>query len=154
MLLIFHNTSCNHGQKLTTWVDDRSFLDTLSSVVQSGTPVLLWAGDADWICNYLGGQRVAEAVSYSGHAAFEQKVMEPYMVQGAQKGTYKAVDNLTFLRVFEAGHEVPYYRKHLPSHPFTRRLERMLMHVIPPSEPATALQVFTQIMQQKRISST
>ena len=32
--------------------DSRSFLATLSTVVQSGIRVVLWAGDTDWICNY------------------------------------------------------------------------------------------------------
>lgn len=36
----------------TTGDDSRSLLSTLSSVVKSGVTVLLWAGDADWICNY------------------------------------------------------------------------------------------------------
>lgn len=32
--------------------NSRSLLSTLGTVVQSGIRVLLWAGDADWICNY------------------------------------------------------------------------------------------------------
>lgn len=32
--------------------DSRSLLATLGDVVDSGIQVLIWAGDADWICNY------------------------------------------------------------------------------------------------------
>jgi hypothetical protein len=36
--------------------------------------------------------------------------MDPYTVDGTQKGTFKVVDNFSFLRIFEAGHMVPFYR--------------------------------------------
>jgi carboxypeptidase D len=29
----------------------RTFLETLSQVVQTGLTTIVWAGDADWICN-------------------------------------------------------------------------------------------------------
>jgi hypothetical protein len=34
-----------------------------------------------------------------------------YTVNGAAGGTFKTVGNLSWLRVFGAGHEVPYYRE-------------------------------------------
>ncbi|KAM0804705.1 carboxypeptidase-like protein S1 [Usnea florida] len=114
----------------STGDDARSFLPTLSTVVQSGIRVVLWAGDADWICNWFGGLASANAVSYSGTQAFAAKALTPYTVNGTQGGTVKTVDNLSFLRVFGAGHEVPYY------------------------QPALALQVFEQTMRQEALSST
>lgn len=94
-------------------VDPRSFLSTLSSVVQSGIHVLVWAGDADWICNWLGNYRVANAVNFSGQAQFSAKALAPYTVNGTAKGMFKNVDNFSFLQVYGAGHEVPYYREYL-----------------------------------------
>ncbi|RAK79377.1 putative carboxypeptidase S1 [Aspergillus fijiensis CBS 313.89] len=102
----------------------RSFLATLSDVVQTGINVLLWAGDADWICNWIGGFGVANAVEFAGQMAFQNKTLQPYKVNGTEKGTFKTVGNFTFLRVYEAGHEVPYY------------------------QPETALQVFSQIIKK------
>ncbi|TVY82157.1 Carboxypeptidase S1 [Lachnellula suecica] len=110
--------------------DSRSFLATLSTVVQSGITVLLWAGDADWICNWFGGLAVANAITYSGSTAFNAKAVTNYTVNGVAGGTFKTVNNLSWLRVFGAGHEVPYY------------------------QPALALQAFTQTMSKKAISST
>ena len=114
----------------STGDDSRSFLTQLSDVVQSGIQVVIWAGDADWICNWYGGQAVANAISYSGASTFDAAPLQPYTVNGAQAGTFKTGGNLSFLRVFGAGHEVPYY------------------------QPAAALQVFTQTMQRKVLSST
>ncbi|KAF4230986.1 hypothetical protein CNMCM6805_000509 [Aspergillus fumigatiaffinis] len=108
----------------------RSFLSTLSDVVKSGINVIVWAGDADWICNWLGNYEVANAVDFPGQSKFKAKDLAPYTVNGVEKGTFKYVDNFSFLRMYEAGHEVPYY------------------------QPEASLQVFQQILQKKPIFST
>lgn len=110
--------------------DARSLLSTLSTVVQSGITTLIWAGDADWICNWFGGLAVANAITYASTSTFAAKAVSSYTVNGVAGGTFKSVGNLSWLRVFGAGHEVPYY------------------------QPELALQVFTQTMQKKAISST
>lgn len=92
--------------------------------------MVVWAGDADWICNWFGGLAAANAVTYAGSSAFNAAPLEPYTVNGAEGGTFKTVDNFSFLRVFGAGHEVPYY------------------------QPAVALQVFRQTMGGEALSST
>ncbi|KAF2806525.1 putative carboxypeptidase S1 [Mytilinidion resinicola] len=122
--------SAPYNKFSSTGDNPRSFLATLSKVVQTGLPTLIWAGDADWICNWFGGLDVANAITYSGTSTFANKSLDPYTVEGTEKGTFKTVSNLSFLRVYGAGHEVPYY------------------------QPETALQVFIQTMQKKPISST
>jgi len=91
---------------------------------------VIWAGDADWICNWFGGLAVANAITYSGSSTFNSKAVTNYTVSGVAGGTFKTVGNLSWLRVFGAGHEVPYY------------------------QPEVALQVFKQTMQKKPLSST
>ncbi|ORY70308.1 carboxypeptidase S1 [Pseudomassariella vexata] len=110
--------------------DARSFLETLTKVVQTGISVLLWAGDADFICNWIGNYQVAEAVVYSAQSNFTAAEMVPYTVNGTEKGLFKTADNLSFLKVYEAGHEVPYY------------------------QPEVALQAFKQTMMDVAIAST
>jgi carboxypeptidase C (cathepsin A) len=91
--------------------DARSFLATLSNVVASGIQTVIWAGDADWICNWFGGFDVANAIQYPGSATFSTTAVQNYTVSGKAGGEFKTVDNLSWLRVFGAGHEVPYYRE-------------------------------------------
>ena len=91
-------------------LDARSLLSTLSTVVQSGITTLIWAGDADWICNWFGGLAVANAINYSGSSAFKARPVTSYTVSGTAAGTFKTEGSLSWLRVFGAGHEVPYYR--------------------------------------------
>lgn len=64
-----------------------------------------------WICNWFGSLDVANSIQFSSQSTFASKALAPYTVNGAQGGTFKTVSNLSFLRVFEAGHEVPYYRE-------------------------------------------
>jgi carboxypeptidase D len=116
-------------------------------VVKSGINVIVWAGDADWICNWIGNYEVANAVDFPGHATFKSKGLAPYTVNGVEKGTFKYVDNFSFLRVYGAGHEVPYYRE-----------SSLLLNVVNANmsfvEPEASLQVFKQILQKKPIFST
>ena len=82
--------------------DSRSFLPQLSSVVQSGIQVVVWAGDADWMCNWFGNFAASNAITYSGSAAFNAASLINYTVGGVAAGTFKTVKNLSFLRVFAA----------------------------------------------------
>jgi carboxypeptidase C (cathepsin A) len=62
-------------------------------------------------CNWYGVNRVADAISCPSHEKFATKALEPYMVDGVEKGSFKSQDNLSFLRVDGAGHMVMYCRK-------------------------------------------
>ncbi|KAH7084019.1 putative carboxypeptidase S1 [Paraphoma chrysanthemicola] len=113
-------------------LDSRSYLDELSEVVRSGITTLIWAGDADYICNWYGVFDVANQIEYPGRSAFSTKPLEPYTVGGVARGSFKTQDNLSFLRVYEAGHMVMYYRQLV-------------------SVPELSLQVFEQTMRKRVI---
>jgi carboxypeptidase C (cathepsin A) len=108
----------------------RSFVSELSSVVASGVQTLIWAGDADWICNTQGVEAVVNTISYPNSAEFQAKALTPYTVNGIEGGLFKTAGNLSFLRVYGAGHEVPYY------------------------SPKLALQAFSQTLAKQALSST
>ena len=78
-------------------------------MVASGIQTLLYAGDADFICCVTGVQGVAEAITWSGSTTFKNKALASYTVNGTASGLFKTVDNLSFIQVYGAGHEVPYY---------------------------------------------
>jgi carboxypeptidase C (cathepsin A) len=83
----------------------------LQEIVNRNITTLIWAGDADFICNWKANLYTAEGLKYPGKEEFGQAKLKPYTVNGKKKGEYKAVGNLSFLRVFNAGHEVMAYRK-------------------------------------------
>jgi hypothetical protein len=53
----------------------------------------------------------AEAVEFSGKSAFKQAAFQSYEVNGRTSGEFKSAGNLSWLKVFGAGHEVPFYRR-------------------------------------------
>ncbi|KAE9378789.1 carboxypeptidase-like protein S1 [Stipitochalara longipes BDJ] len=108
----------------------RSLLPELSEVVKCGVNVIMWAGDADMVCDWMGNEACANAVDYDDTHVFQQNEVKNYTVDGVVVGAYKAKGNLNWLRVFDSGHYVAYF------------------------QPKLALQVFEQVMKGEQIHST
>ena len=73
-------------------------------------PVLIYAGDKDFICNWLGNQAWAERLEWAGHEKFANASMEALEIEGDKQrkiGEVKSHGNFTFMRLYEAGHMVP-----------------------------------------------
>lgn len=71
-------------------------------------PVLVYAGDADFICNWLGNQAWTNALDWKGKAAFSKAAMTPVKSgSGREWGQVKHSSGLAFARVYAASHFVP-----------------------------------------------
>lgn len=71
-------------------------------------PVLIYAGDADFICNWLGNQAWTEALEWPGQKAFNKaRINDIKLDNGDKYGNIKTSGNFTFLQIFGAGHMVP-----------------------------------------------
>lgn len=71
-------------------------------------PVLVYAGDADWICNWLGNQAWTNNLEWPGKAAFNSAATKPATLpNGKEYGTIKHANGLAFMRVYAASHFVP-----------------------------------------------
>ncbi|KAF3909691.1 hypothetical protein AA313_de0208465 [Arthrobotrys entomopaga] len=72
-------------------------------------PVLIYAGDADFICNWLGNHAWTEALEWSGKAEFNKVPLGDFKMSdsGKKVGEVKSANGLTFLRIFQAGHMTP-----------------------------------------------
>ncbi|TQS31631.1 hypothetical protein Golomagni_08082, partial [Golovinomyces magnicellulatus] len=70
-------------------------------------PVLIFAGDADFICNWLGNQAWTNALEWDGHDAFNSAQTANLTRAGKAYGTIKTASGLAFSRIFGAGHLVP-----------------------------------------------
>jgi carboxypeptidase C (cathepsin A) len=96
-----------------TCSDSITYLPALEHLVNRNVTTVLWAGDADFICNWKANLYTANKIQYQGREKFNKMEMQPYKVNGKTKGTFKIVDNLSYLRVFEAGHTLMAFRKYL-----------------------------------------
>ncbi|KAK5081985.1 hypothetical protein LTR05_007127 [Lithohypha guttulata] len=74
-------------------------------------PVLIYAGDADFICNWLGNKAWSEALDWPGHKEFKAAKMEDLRIDGEKSGRkigeVKSHGNFTFMRLHAGGHMVP-----------------------------------------------
>ncbi|OJD15711.1 hypothetical protein AJ78_04046 [Emergomyces pasteurianus Ep9510] len=75
-------------------------------------PVLIYAGDADFICNWLGNQAWAETLEFPGHSDFAEAEMRNLTIhdnsnKGKVIGQVKSTGNFTFMRIHGGGHMVP-----------------------------------------------
>ncbi|KAG5367940.1 Carboxypeptidase Y [Yarrowia sp. C11] len=71
-------------------------------------PVLIFAGDKDFICNWLGQKKWLDALPWDGHAKYLKARERPWKVNHQSRGVLKQFGKLSFLRIFEAGHMVPH----------------------------------------------
>lgn len=85
------------------------YLEDLGDLLDSGVRVNIFSGDADYICNWFGGEKISLAVNYSASHSFRQSGYVNFTVNGDSYGQVREFGNYSFVRVYEAGHEVPYY---------------------------------------------
>lgn len=86
------------------------------------------SGDADYICNWFGGQAVSLNLNYTHSEQFRQAGYAPMMVDGVQYGESREYGNFSFTRVYEAGHEVPYYQPSAALALFQRTIQGLSIH--------------------------
>ncbi|CAM1505608.1 Fc.00g112450.m01.CDS01 [Cosmosporella sp. VM-42] len=74
-------------------------------------PVLIYAGDADFICNWLGNQAWTNALEWPGSKDFNHADIKGLHVDSDKKaeeyGKIKTSGNFTFMQIYGAGHMVP-----------------------------------------------
>uniref|UniRef100_A0A6S9GAZ6 Carboxypeptidase n=1 Tax=Heterosigma akashiwo TaxID=2829 RepID=A0A6S9GAZ6_HETAK len=99
---------CNNkvnGMFASDWM--KSFHGNLVPMLEGGVRVLVYAGDCDYICNWMGNKAWTLALGWAGQAAFNRAEDRDWVLDGERKGVVRSAGGLTFLQVFEAGHMVP-----------------------------------------------
>ena len=90
--------------------DARQFNITgkIQSLLRAGISVLQYAGDADYNCNWLGGEAVAGQINAPGFSAagYQNLTTSDNRVHGVVKQAGK----FSFVRVYDSGHSVPFYQ--------------------------------------------
>jgi carboxypeptidase C (cathepsin A) len=83
-------------------------IEAVKKLLAQGVRVTLYFGDADYICNWVGGEVIADEVGAPGYstAGFANITTS----DGVQHGQVKESGIFSFVRIYEAGHEVPFYQ--------------------------------------------
>jgi len=87
-----------------------NFMADLENILNSGVRVSLFYGDADYICNWFGGEAISKALKYQHADEFAKTGYAPFVWGGVEYGEVREYGNFSFTRIYEAGHEVPYYQ--------------------------------------------
>jgi len=93
-----------HSAMMGDWMHDLE--PVIPTLLEANIRVLIYAGEDDFICNYLGNQRWVEQMKWSGQDAFNKQPVSTFSVDG-DAGQGKEYGGLSFLRVHSAGHMVP-----------------------------------------------
>lgn len=86
----------------------KPYYTAVTDVLSKNVPVLIYAGDKDFICNWLGNQAWVRQLQWSGSTGMANAKVEPWLVDGKEAGQKFNYEHFTFLRVYNAGHMVPY----------------------------------------------
>jgi len=101
-------TSCNPGVTLGFIGEEMRNADwVVADLLEAGIKVQLYAGDVDYICNWIGNKMWALALDWPGQAGFQQAPDEDFMFEGKRVGRIRSHANFTFFQIFQAGHLSP-----------------------------------------------
>ncbi|KAI0375946.1 alpha/beta-hydrolase [Pilatotrama ljubarskyi] len=108
-----------------TWVECKSRVHSEFSTRRSNSsitvlprvleriPVLLFVGDQDLICNYVGIESMIQAMHWNGETGLGKVQTQSWTVDGNPAGTWVGSRNLTYVKIFNASHMVGYDVPHV-----------------------------------------
>ena len=83
----------------------------LEDLLNKDVRIIMYSGDADYICNWFGGEAVSLAVNYTHAEDFRAAGYAPFLVDGIEYGAVREQGNFSFVRIYESGHQVPYFQR-------------------------------------------
>ncbi|KAI9735814.1 MAG: hypothetical protein M1834_001279 [Cirrosporium novae-zelandiae] len=83
-------------------------LESIAALLSQNISITLYFGDADYNCNWIGGRAVAELIAAPGYktAGFVNITTS----DATTHGQVRQAASFAFVRIYESGHEVPFYQ--------------------------------------------
>lgn len=100
--------SCNYqvnSQFSGDWM--LNYQTMLPDMLEDNIPVLIYAGDVDFICNWIGNKAWTLALPWAGKDKFNNAADEAWTLNGKEAGKVRTAQGFTFLQIHAAGHMVP-----------------------------------------------
>ena len=96
-------SSCNMIVHTALLLDfETNAAEDVADILNKDLNVLIYNGDKDYICNWLGGSMWTDAVNWKYSKEFANAPTKEI-----ENGSYKYYKNFFFYKVYEAGHMVP-----------------------------------------------
>jgi len=97
--------SCDMGINMKFRADwMHNFAPSVKELLEGGIPVLIYAGDLDYICNYMGNQAWTLDLDWKHKEEFNKAAPHDW---NNKKGLARTSNGFTFLQVYDAGHMSP-----------------------------------------------
>jgi cathepsin A (carboxypeptidase C) len=77
-------------------------------MLKSGLRVLIYAGDADFICNWIGNKAWTGELEWHGKEGYLAAPDLPFKTSEGEAGEFRTFENFSFLKLSGAGHMVPW----------------------------------------------
>ncbi|CDO94873.1 unnamed protein product [Kluyveromyces dobzhanskii CBS 2104] len=86
------------------------FQQYVAELLDQDIHVLIYAGDKDYICNWLGNLAWTDDLDWKFHAEYQQQLLRKWKSEETEEtiGQTKSYGPLSFLRIYDAGHMVPH----------------------------------------------
>ncbi|KAJ3579125.1 hypothetical protein NPX13_g1434 [Xylaria arbuscula] len=98
-------------------------LEALASILDAGVSVTMMYGDRDFACNWLGGEATSHAIPFSHSQHFSSAGIDDISMPGYPVGAQvRQAGNLSFIRVYSAGHNVGLQQPQLAQTIFQRAI--------------------------------
>ncbi|RHY37308.1 hypothetical protein DYB38_012241, partial [Aphanomyces astaci] len=82
----------------------KNYVQFVPELLAGGVRVLIYAGDADLMCNWIGNEAWTKQLNWPGKASFNAAQVKPLTVNGKNGGQVRSSRNLSFVRVYNSGH--------------------------------------------------
>jgi cathepsin A (carboxypeptidase C) len=79
----------------------------IPDMLADGIRTLIYAGDVDYICNWLGNMKWTMALDWPHKSDFNAATNRDYQIDAKTVAKVRSSNGLTFMQIFEAGHMVP-----------------------------------------------
>merc|ERR1711998_149413 len=79
----------------------------IPDLLHDGIEVLIYAGDEDYICNWLGNKAWTKKLDWNSKDDFNAADDNEWKVDGKVVAKLRSADHFHFMQVYEAGHLVP-----------------------------------------------
>ncbi|EMG46415.1 Carboxypeptidase Y, putative [Candida maltosa Xu316] len=94
----------------TRFVTDfmRPYQQYIAELLDDQIPVLIYVGDKDLACDWVGNLAWVNKLNYTEHEEFSHAIFKPwYTNTGKLAGEVKNHNHFTYLRIYDSGHMVP-----------------------------------------------
>jgi carboxypeptidase D len=98
---------CDSSVQIAMTNQDSQSSVTLLPKILEKIPVMLYAGDQDFICNYVGIEALISALTWNGGTGLGKVQTQSWTVDGTPAGTWVTSRDLTYVKVWNAATTPP-----------------------------------------------